>query len=885
MSAQNRTLSDVGTGILGFVGMSALAGLLVTAAVTPAIAVTGMTASNGITMFENIPGYLEIKPFAQKSNIYAVHNGEPQLMASFYEDNRENVQWENVSQFVKDAAIAGEDPRFYDHGGVDVQGTIRGALETYISGNTQGGSSITQQYVKNVLINNGVREAKTEEERDAALAAATETDGNAGITRKLKEMRYAIALEKKYPKDEILLGYLNIASFGGRVYGIEAAAKYYFGVNTNADLTVAQAASLIAIVNHPEKFRLDEPDSETNGANTVNANGELTPYALTKDRRDYILRQMLNEGKITQEQYDEAVATPIEPKITESSTGCQTAGQGADGFFCDYVVNIIRNQMDNAETQDVNEGQQMLEQGGLDIYTTLDLDLQFAAVQSLNNNVPQYVDGMDLGGSIVSIEVGTGRVLAMAQNKKYSPDPDVLAADATYSAVNFNTDRDYGGSSGFQPGSTFKIFTLTEWLKEGHALNEGVDARRKSNWGTFNNSCDGPMPAGDWNPRNDEGGNGGYWTALFNTINSENTGFVAMAKQLDLCGIQQTAESMMGAKRADGLELGDRVNEVGEIIDTGFKPAAVLGTEEVAPLSMATAFATIAGGGLRCTPIAIDRIVDSEGGEITPPQSKCEQVLDAQVAAADAYALQRVMSEGTGTSSAGRIDNWVPMIGKTGTTDEAYATWMSGASSRVATVAGVYNASGFVNLRDTYFGDTQAAVIRHQLWPDVMNVANAKYGGDGFPDPQGSYLNAPQAVVPDVLGLAPEAAQQALEAAGFGWSMDGEVDSSQPKGTIGAQNPSGSAGRGAVISLQISRGNLTGVPDVMGQSASDAENALKAAGFRVQRKEQDVTDPAQDGIVIAQDPSAGSPAKPGDRVTITVGKLNITGGGVAPGDG
>ncbi len=181
-----------------------------------------------------------------------------------------------------------------------------------------------------------------------------------------------------------------------------------------------------------------------------------------------------------------------------------------------------------------------------------------------------------------------------------------------------------------------------------------MDARRRSNWGTFNNSCDGPMSDPTWNPRNDEGGNGGYWTALYNTINSENTGFVAMAKQLDLCGIQKTAESMMGAKRADGHELGDRFDpETGEIVDTGFKPAAVLGTEEIAPISMATAFATIAGNGMRCTPIAIDRIVDSEGTEIAPPKSNCEQVLDPKIAAADAYALQRVITQAPAAPRAG----------------------------------------------------------------------------------------------------------------------------------------------------------------------------------------------------------------------------------------
>jgi membrane peptidoglycan carboxypeptidase len=320
MSAQ-KPLSDTASGVLGFVGMSALAGILVTAAVTPALAVTGMAANNGINMFENLPAYLEVGELSEKTDIYATRSdGSTALLASFFDENREEVAWDAISQYAKDAAVAGEDPRFYEHGGVDIQGTLRGAVSTVTGRDVQGGSSITQQYVKNVLINNGVNQAQTEEEKEAAYAEATEVSAE----RKLKEMRYAIALEKKASKDEILLGYLNIAAFGGRVYGIESAASYYFGVNAK-DLTLAQAASLIAIVNFPEKFRLDRPDSATNGAATVNAAGEPVPYAENKDRRDYIIGKMLEYGKITQEEHDAALAEPVVPVITEPSTGCQTA--------------------------------------------------------------------------------------------------------------------------------------------------------------------------------------------------------------------------------------------------------------------------------------------------------------------------------------------------------------------------------------------------------------------------------------------------------------------------------------------------------------------------------------------------------------------------------
>ncbi|MFD6053606.1 transglycosylase domain-containing protein [Agromyces sp. NPDC060279] len=877
MSAKNRTASGAAGGLLGFIGMSALAGVLVTAAVTPALAVTGMAANNSITMFENLPGYLEIDPLAQKSTIYALKpDGTPSAMAYFYDDNREEVAFDYMSQYLKDAAVAGEDPRFYEHGGVDVVGTVRGALST-LGGNTQGGSSITQQYVKNVLVNNDMSKAKTEEERQAAWEEHTKTT----VDRKLKEMRYAISVEKKYTKDEILSGYLNIAGFGGQVYGVQAAAQYYFGSNAR-DLSLAQAASLIAIVNWPEKFRLDMPDSETNGANSVDKQGNVVPYLENKERRDYILGKMLEEKKITQEEHDAAVAEPVAPKITPPSHGCQASPSYA--YFCDYVTWEIKNKFDDPATDDVNEGARLLARGGLDIYTTIDMDLQNAANSAIHEYVPGSIPEANIGSSAVSVEVGTGRILAMAQNTTYNVDPDVTGDQ--YDAVNYNATIDYGSSHGFQPGSTFKIFTLGEWLIEGHSVNETVDARRRSDWGTFKNTCGGDINAGDWNPRNDEGEPGGNWSALYNTQQSKNTGFVAMAKQLDLCGIKNTATALMSAGRADGKPLGEGLNENGDQITFG--PSAVLGTEEIAPISMATAFAAVAGKGKSCTPIAIDRITDGKGEAVEVPKSTCTQAVTEDVAAGMTYALQRVMTGGTGSTSLYRMDtSGTPMIGKTGTTDDAEATWMSGASSKVATVVGVYNVTGHTNLRETYIDGTQAAGIRHYIWPRIMDVANSKYGGDEFPDPKDEYLVTPTANVPNVLGLAPDAAQKALEDAGFAWTMDGEVDSDQPKGTIGSQSLSGSAPRGSAISLKISRGNVTAVPNVVGAQADQAEAALTAAGYRVDRKEQDATDPSQVGLVLSQSPGGGEKAKPGTKVTIVIGKAKDgnNGNGEGGGDG
>jgi len=702
-----RSAKGVLGGLLGLVAGSAIAGLLLTVSLTPVLAVTSITTADTLQIFETLPEYLEIDDLAQRSNIYVTGlDGAPVLLATLYEQNRVEVGWEKIGQNLKDAAVAGEDPRFYEHGGVDLQGTIRGAATTALGGTVQGGSSITQQYVKNVLVQKCETLGTPEEISDCYNKATITTPA-----RKLKEMRLAIGVEKKYSKNTILQQYLNIAGFGGRVYGVEAAANYFYG-RTAADLSLPQAASLVAIVNNPEKFRLDLPNSETNGA----ANG----YLQNRQRRDYILGAMLTNGKISQEEYDTAVATPVEPSIHEPSTGCQTAEDTA--FYCDYVTHVLAT--DPAFGADAATRLKNFRRGGYNVYTTLDLELQISAVGTLTANVPKAVAGWDVGGVISSVEVGTGRVLAMAQNKDYSQDPAVQATGANFTSVNYNTDFTAGGSRGFQPGSTYKVFTLAEWLESGHRLDERVDSRRKSNWGTFRDHCLGPQnyDREGWNPRNDANESGGNYSALESTIGSINTGFIGMAKELDLCNIRMRAEAF-GMHRADGDPLAQSAS-------------AVIGTNEVAPLSLAIAFAGIANGGVTCSPIVIDRMTDSSGNDLPIPQSTCTQSVRPSTDRDLITALSDVMTRGTARQSYADTTPRVPMIGKTGTTDGAKDTWMSGASSRVATVVGVVSVTGDANQRAMKFASGPVATARHRMWPDVMSVANRKYGGSTFPNQQ-----------------------------------------------------------------------------------------------------------------------------------------------------
>ncbi|MFB2580398.1 transglycosylase domain-containing protein [Herbiconiux sp. P15] len=680
---------------VGMIAVLSLASaLLVTLMAVPAMAITGVYASRTVDVLDTLPDYIRPTTLAQASEIYATNSdGSPVLLATVFDQNRQEVGWEGVSQYVKDAVVSTEDPRFYEHAGVDVASTLRAALGNVASGGVESGAStITMQYVRNILVQQA-ESLDTAAERDAAYEAAT----TESVDRKLSEMRLAIALEKQYSKDDILLGYLNIANFGGSVYGIEAAAQYYYGVSA-ANLSLAQAASLAATVNEPNGLRIDEPENiEGNQA-----------------RRDKdVLASMLREKTITQQQFDEAVATPVTPAITPRTTGCQAAVSGA-AYFCDYVTWIVKNDPTFGDTSDQRWSN--FKQGGYQIYTTLNMDLQANADETMREYIPATMEDIEIGSTIVTVEPGTGRILAMAQNTTFDDDPDAAAPGAT--AVNYNTDIDYGGSSGFQVGSTYKVFALAEWLKQGHTLSDRVSGN-ETTWdlAEFTNSC--TSMGGTWEPANDGSSRPGTMSVQSALTNSVNNAFIAMAQELDQCAIKDTAESL-GVHRADG----DPLNT---------EPSAVLGTNEIAPLTMAASYAAIAASGVYCAPIAIDRIVDPTGGEITPPAADCTQGLDPAVANTVAYAMLGPIESGTATAS--DPDDGITHIGKTGTTDNEKDTWMAGASTTAATVVWVGNATGNVSMTDVYPNDWTGSSVRHRMWRTVMTANDEVLGGGEFAEP------------------------------------------------------------------------------------------------------------------------------------------------------
>ena len=502
--------------ILLFLGVSAICGVLVAGLLVPAAAVSGSAASGSIQFFDTLPAELKVDPPSQSTTILA-SDGSP--IANLYAENRTRVSLDQMSPHIKDAIIAIEDSRFYEHGGVDTTGILR-ALVSTARGNKQGASTITQQYVNNVINSSLEAEGKGDE----VLLNGV----NKGVGDKLREMKLAIALEKKFTKEQILEGYLNIVFFNRDAYGIEAASKFFFST-TAKDLTLPQAALLAGVVNSPSYY-----DPITNPENA-------------KVRRDLVLHAMLTQGKIKQADYDAAVATPVQTKVTQPRQGCaysQTAP-----YFCDYVLHLLLN--NPAYGADAAERERKIFRGGLTIKTTLDPKAQSVAQAQVDGSAGANPDKW--GASLVSVQPGSGKIVSMAQNTVWFP------ADGKFDQTqNFNVDvqdakgNDLNGLGGFQPGSTMKPFTFAEWLNEGKSMSTQLNGavRRYPPGFPWKNTCPTPTTdsyddtAGTHDLQNADENHYKYMSVLDGLANSINTITFASAAQVDLCGIQKIVDAV-----------------------------------------------------------------------------------------------------------------------------------------------------------------------------------------------------------------------------------------------------------------------------------------------------------------------------------------------------
>lgn len=594
----------------------------------------------------------DVTSLPQKSTMYA-RDGST-VIATFYNQNRIVVPLKKISKTMQQAVVAREDRRFWTHAGVDVQGVMRAFVQTYlVKGSQQGGSSLTQQYVKNVLLMQAI-------EDDDSIAQYHATEDT--IARKIREMLISVQMEKKYSKAEILQGYLNIAQFGNNLYGVETAAQRYFSVSA-ADLNVVQSATIAAITKNPSLY---DPLVEENQKESEN-------------QRNIVLKLMLQEGYITQDQYTEAVNTPLKDtlKVQDVNVGCQDTGDYA--YFCDFVVHRIQNSEEFGKTR--AERNKLLQEGGLKIVTTLDVEANSTMMETARNTIPpDDPSGMEI--AMAAVKPGTGEVLSFGLNRYYDATP-AAANDPTRTSQNYAVDLADGGGSGWTIGSTWKPINLIAWMEAGHSINDNLQT--STSYPTTDFACSNYSGGADsWNVSNAMGaGTVNPESPFLGLVRSHNTTQASMGAILKLCKVADTA-----------TELGYHDAATGETIDKTqvYTPSMMIGSVNVSPLTMASIFAVYASNGVQCNPIAISKVTDKDGNDLKVPSANCHQAVDKDIIQTLAYTLNQgtVRPDGAGWSF--RLADGRKPFGKTGTSEDLAVSGGSFIPNQIAAFAVVGDA-------------------------------------------------------------------------------------------------------------------------------------------------------------------------------------------------
>jgi membrane peptidoglycan carboxypeptidase len=627
------------------------------------------------------------------------------------------------------AIVAIEDYRFYEHGAIDLKGTLRALITNKASGEqVQGGSSITQQMVKLTLIS----QAKNKEER---LAATDET-----YARKLRELRYAIAVEEQHSKDWILERYLNIAYFGDGAYGIQAAAKHYFGVNAKK-LNLRQSALLAGLVKNPNGYDPTRfPD-------------------LALERRNVVIERMAELSVITPQLAEQARSRGLGLDVQPQPNGCLDSSAQ---FFCDYVMAYLLEDKDLGKNR--KEREQLLKTGGLTIHTTMRPKYQAAAQASVDRHV--FAKDRAVGG-LAMVQPGTGEVLGLAQSR-----PMGFNAKKGETFVNFAIPKELGGSAGFQPGSTFKVFVLSAALKQGIPLDYTIQAPSQIsvNKSEFTDCGGSPTDYGPYDPTNST--SSGPMTLYTGTRESVNTFFIQLEAATGLCEPFRLAKKM-------GVNLTNpkptKQNPNAERV-----PSFTLGVTDASPLEMAEAYATFGARGKHCDSTPVTLIDDADGNPLKEYAPQCQQVLETGVADAVNAVLRGVQEPGGFGYGAG-LGLRVPSAAKTGTTQNQRAVWFAGYTPQVAAVsmvAGMNAAGQPISLQSQtvggrYISQAFGSTVAGPEWADAMQAIDDGLKTIDFQTPDLSGI-APRGYtpVPSVTGMSVSSAITVLHSAGLKASVD-----------------------------------------------------------------------------------------------------------------
>ena len=788
-----------------------------------------------------------LPPLPQTSKVY---DAKGRVITTLHAtENREVVPLEKVPHPVRDAVIAIEDARFYAHRGVDVKALLRAAYLNARAGRVvQGGSTITQQLIKNTLTGN----ART-------------------VNRKLRDALLAYQLEDERSKEEILELYLNTVYFGQGAYGIQAAATTYFS-RPARELSLSQGALLAGLISSPSRY---DP--------------VFYPKA-GRDRRNVVLDRMLDLGMIDEATHRKASSAKLGLKPSEDDAPYPAP------YFVEYVKQwFLGNPRFGADRP---ARYRKLFEGGLRIHTTIDLDLQRYAEEAVSE-VLSYPN--DPHGAMTVLDPRTGEIKAMVGGRDYF-------AEAKYAKVNLATGD---GGTGRQAGSSFKPFALIAALENGISPQQVYSSPPVIEI-PLPEDCRGDSDV--WEVRSYDSSVSGRFTVEQGTINSINPVYAQIIRDLG-----------KGDPCAGGEKVVEVARRMGVTSPLQPVPSAVLGTNPVHTLEMASAFGTLATVGRHIAPTAVSSITDPAGNVIYEPDHISEQVLDPAVAWTADQILQKAVLQGTGQAAIiGR-----PQAGKTGTAQQWRDAWFVGFIPQLVGAVWVGFPEGEIDMvwpkvrLDHVTGGSWPAEIWHAFMvnatkglpvlefrePNVryisvrvdvtrgclpneftlpQDIRTVQYIAGTEPTEKCDEPGEPQALtVPSVVGLSRDEAVGLLDAYGFAVSVTKRDSAEASAGTVIGQDPAAgtSALQGTTVTIVVATGESATppppeeatVPSVIGMSGPAAAGKLKDAGFDVNViKEWECRPPAEcgaePGVVWQQDPVGGSTAEVGATVTIWVNK-------------
>ena len=757
-----------------------LAGVVVAAAAFPAVAMSGLAAKAGAETFDKLPTELKDQRAPQVTRVYA--NDGKTLIAMMYDEFRSDVRMKDISPNMRNAIISAEDHDFYTHNGVDVKGIARAFVANKGAGKTQqGASTLTMQYVRMSLSYSATHPVDV-------VRASEDTPA-----RKAREMRYALKVEQELSKDQILERYLNIAPFGNSTYGVLAASQVYFNKKPK-DLTVEESALLAGMVKAPSAFN---PTTTTG-------------YPQAVARREYILKNMLTLGHITQAQFDAAKAVPVPTKVKPARRDCVSVPKNNWGFFCDYFTRWWMSQETFGDTS--YDRERRLKTGGYTVVTTLDAKVQAAA----NKRVHEHYSNNDSDAlMLAAVEPGSGKVRSLAVNRTFkiddasdpkngkSTNPDKRGQRGSYPNTTNPLITGGGDITGYQGGSVFKMFTVAAALEAGYPLSYTINA--KDRYVSKYKIAPGPATCNGvyYCPKNagNMAGVKNMWTGFGQSVN---TFFIPLqervgsGKAVDMAyklGIRfRSSEDVKQYKNKDADDWG----------------AFSLGVTDVTPLDLATAYATLAAEGNYCEPIPVQEIRDADGKKLDVGNPRCRRVISADVARAAVDAGRCPVGDrpslgscaGTGTARQVRGAVGHPVFGKSGTSDGSKTvSLIAGTTSLV--VAGLEADPDWPRNPKS----RQHNRVNPAVWETLADAMKGKAKKD-FRAPTEKMAYGDQRRIPGIEQCeSVGSARSRLESAGFEVDISSSrVDSACPDGSVVGTNPSGRTIKGGVVMLELSNG-------------------------------------------------------------------------------